>query len=428
MKLYLYLTLCFIVPNTFAQVNLNNGLIGCYPFSGNANDLSDRNNDGVVNGATLTNDRFGNANSAYEFDGVDDYIEIGARELETNEFSYSLWVYPRSLPVNDQAFFIFSVGSAAGDQDILIGNNYTGVLTGFSNGSYIGLDYNVRCMTGFLPQINQWYHIVLSKDANNYYFYVDGKLICSNPTNGSSAFFGVGTVKATIGARNHYGQAVDAIIDDVHLYNRSINPAEADALFKGTNTPQSETITLTLDKPSPCGGDEVIFNASVASADAIYKWAVDGIVQPSFSSAEFQYKLPDSKTDYQSKITVTATFANTCFPIAQSSTEILIQVKNCDLPHSEEPDSSNKVLHVPTVFTPNNDGQNDSWKLFNTDSYPNIEISVFNRWGEVIYHEKGTDHSWDGQYKGSKAAPGNYPYKIYSQGNLIKQGLVMIVY
>jgi hypothetical protein len=47
-------------------------LIADYPFNGNALDASGNGYNGTVNGATLTTDRFGNPNAAYEFDGVDD--------------------------------------------------------------------------------------------------------------------------------------------------------------------------------------------------------------------------------------------------------------------------------------------------------------------------------------------------------------------
>jgi len=47
--------------------------IAYYPFTGNANDAAGSLN-GTVNGVTLTTDRFGNTNSAYSFDGVDDFI------------------------------------------------------------------------------------------------------------------------------------------------------------------------------------------------------------------------------------------------------------------------------------------------------------------------------------------------------------------
>ena len=46
-----------------------NGLVGWWPFNGNANDESGNNNNGTVNGATLTADRFGNVNKAYSFVG-----------------------------------------------------------------------------------------------------------------------------------------------------------------------------------------------------------------------------------------------------------------------------------------------------------------------------------------------------------------------
>ncbi|MFM8685494.1 MAG: hypothetical protein ACKODJ_02965, partial [Bacteroidota bacterium] len=51
--------------------SLRNGLVGYWPFIGNANDESGNGNHGIVNGATLTSDRFGNQNSAYDFDGND---------------------------------------------------------------------------------------------------------------------------------------------------------------------------------------------------------------------------------------------------------------------------------------------------------------------------------------------------------------------
>ena len=50
-----------------------NGLVGWWPFNGNANDESGNGNNGTVNGATLTTDRNGMAGQAYNFDG-NDYV------------------------------------------------------------------------------------------------------------------------------------------------------------------------------------------------------------------------------------------------------------------------------------------------------------------------------------------------------------------
>ena len=83
-----------------SAVPITNGLVAGYEFSGNANDVSGNGNDGVVSGATLTTDRFGNANSAYSFDGVDDYIS--AADSPTLDFSssyltVSAWVNPAAF-------------------------------------------------------------------------------------------------------------------------------------------------------------------------------------------------------------------------------------------------------------------------------------------------------------------------------------------
>ena len=57
-----------------AQVSTTS-LVAYWPFNGNANDLSGNGHNGTVNGATLTNDRFGSPNSAYNFNGSA-YIDV----------------------------------------------------------------------------------------------------------------------------------------------------------------------------------------------------------------------------------------------------------------------------------------------------------------------------------------------------------------
>ena len=74
------MTLILLPP---ASADLNDGLVAFWPFYGNAHDASGNGNDGVVYGATLCEDRFGTADSAYCFDGVDDYINIGNKVKPT---------------------------------------------------------------------------------------------------------------------------------------------------------------------------------------------------------------------------------------------------------------------------------------------------------------------------------------------------------
>ena len=64
-------TICSGETVELSVSSIENNLIAFFPFNGNANDESGNGNNGTVNGASLTTDRFGNSNSAYYFDGIE---------------------------------------------------------------------------------------------------------------------------------------------------------------------------------------------------------------------------------------------------------------------------------------------------------------------------------------------------------------------
>lgn len=76
------------------------------------------------------------------------------------------------------------------------------------------------------------------------------------------------------------------------------------------------------------------------------------------------------------------------------------------------PDNSNACIHIPNVFTPNDDGINDTWELSHIDMYPDAKIFVFNRWGQKMYSGDGTSEYWDGYFKGHKVPAGTYSYIV----------------
>src|SRR5580704_12112208 len=81
-----------ITVKLHAQSFLTNGLVAYYPFNGNANDASGNGNNGMVFGATLATDRFGNANSAYYFDGISAYITVPlSNTVFSGDFTASIW-------------------------------------------------------------------------------------------------------------------------------------------------------------------------------------------------------------------------------------------------------------------------------------------------------------------------------------------------
>lgn len=67
---------------------------------------------------------------------------------------------------------------------------------------------------------------------------------------------------------------------------------------------------------------------------------------------------------------------------------------------------------VPTAFSPNEDGLNDTWEIPYIHRYPDCEVIVYNRWGNAIFHSKGYRKSWDGWFENEIVSSGQYVYYI----------------
>lgn len=105
-KQFLVSLILISLPFITISQTLNDSLLIYYPFSGNANDLSSNGFNGTVN-ASLTTDRFGNPNSAYSFDGINDYIDLpySLKLKPAYPFSISFWLKLNTLPNTSNGFF-----------------------------------------------------------------------------------------------------------------------------------------------------------------------------------------------------------------------------------------------------------------------------------------------------------------------------------
>ena len=70
-----------------------------------------------------------------------------------------------------------------------------------------------------------------------------------------------------------------------------------------------------------------------------------------------------------------------------------------------------KTPLIPNAFSPNGDGINDTWIIQYLNSYPGVDVSVFNRYGQLAFHSVGYN-PWDGTYKGNPLPVGTYYYII----------------
>ena len=88
------------------------------------------------------------------------------------------------------------------------------------------------------------------------------------------------------------------------------------------------------------------------------------------------------------------------------------------------------TLYVPNAFTPDADGENDTWIPVATAMY-SIEVSVYNRWGEEVFTTTDLSKHWDGKYRGQDCPVGVYSWKIVArdinQELIIKSGHIVLL-
>lgn len=190
--------------------------VAYYPFNGNANDAIGINHGTPTNGASLTTDRFGKANSAYSFDGVDDGIFFASLPMtNTNNFTLMAWVNPAVFdPANQFNRMIINIGTGVDGYNMGMGNS-----NGIGNGSGLGGLYNLVSWLNsgsVFPTINTWYHVVMVRETVVTKFYLNGTQTPNtfNATpNVPTALFEIGG-QGTANTHDWNGK-----IDEVKIYN-----------------------------------------------------------------------------------------------------------------------------------------------------------------------------------------------------------------
>ena len=199
-------------------------LIAYYPFNGNANDESGNGNDGTVNGATLTVDRFGNPDSAYAFDGSDDYIEVPpSSSLNiTSELTITAWVNIEAAGGFYQHYVVDSRDGSGGGYGLNVDTN--------SSQFWIGNTYPNFPSTGSTIEVGSWHHVAGKYDGTDVVVYVDAIEIERIPFN---YVIESSTGPLFIGQRYNFLERFGGRIDEVRIYNRALSETEIQELYEG---------------------------------------------------------------------------------------------------------------------------------------------------------------------------------------------------
>ena len=225
-------------------------LVAYYPFNGNANDESGYGNNGTVYGAQLTADRFGNANSAYYFNGTSDSIRVlNSPSLNFQYGSFCAWVYYEGGTYNPRVL------SKGPQYDIFIEQ---------SVGGGLGANFNTQTdRSNYVVPSNQWHFLCIVKDTAEVRFYDNGTLVDSLPHTGAIAATGTNLL---IGASPSSAAPTDrfkGIIDDIRIYDRALSQGEITALVTsisdaGSNWQAPVSFSLEQNYPNPFNPTTVI--------------------------------------------------------------------------------------------------------------------------------------------------------------------------
>ena len=204
------------------------GLIAYYPFSGNANDESGNGNDGTVHGAVLCPDMSGTSNSAYLFDGDNDYIITGTSNslMVSTEFTICAWVKLNSTGTLHNISAQGTVFDTTGNWEFKVLSDGTLSLTA-NNASH--WDYSGELVTPISAggiSFGTWQHIAVVFESGQVSFYINGSL--DSQVSYAVSHFNETNDGIKIGEREYSAASgdTDGIIDEFYLYNRALSPGE----------------------------------------------------------------------------------------------------------------------------------------------------------------------------------------------------------
>ncbi|MCK4828977.1 T9SS type A sorting domain-containing protein, partial [bacterium] len=286
------IVLCIFVMmffvNGIANADINDGLVAYYPFNGNANDESENENDGVVHGAVLTTDRFGDVDKAYAFS---DYYDGDCIIVEDHES-----LKPQSVTISCFALFESPYGGHLVTKNIGEGN-----WESYNLFSWPSVNSVVSCIgtneghgsilqAPFEHEDLKWHHLVFSFDDPNDIekIFIDGE-VASQLIETQSIDYD--DKPLYISGELDYSTPsffFSGKIDDIRIYNRALNEFEIQALYHEGDWKIKPTFIMELNDQVVCKNDSIVFEVIVEGIPPIhYQWQKNCVDLPGATDSIF---------------------------------------------------------------------------------------------------------------------------------------------
>lgn len=253
-RLYHYVIAIWVfaagVPATLAQSFLTNGLVAYYSFTGTADDESGNTNNGVIFGASFSDDRFGEMGKAIAFNGIDQYVQASHQDylnFPSGDFTISFWAVLND-PAKTQYFIGKDMGQGNTDKWILHYGPDIGSTTPLGPSFLIGAapaHWVLYAPAVAQPEAGTWHRYLFRKSGTNFNINFDAYGISGG--SGPLSLPPTNTAPLTIGQSEMTG-FLDGKIDEVRIYNRALSWDEVASLYHYESQPQVAIVRAV--KPS----------------------------------------------------------------------------------------------------------------------------------------------------------------------------------
>jgi gliding motility-associated-like protein len=235
-----------------------------------------------------------------------------------------------------------------------------------------------------------WQHIALVRRSRFIYLYLNGELrdtansiINLDINNGAELTIGTGECVGIGGRGNFKGY-----IDELRVYNLALSKNDV------------QTLIYNVDKIA--NRDTILYKGNslapfVNSLCAVsYEWT------PTTGVSDPNIKLPILTPDTTTTYVLRMKDADGC--IATDSLRINVIDPN---------DLNCEQIFMPSAFTPNEDGLNDTYSISNPIAIPDLtSFEIFDRWGGRVFTTNNPNERWDGTFGGRTLPPGVYVYQL----------------
>ncbi|MBL0048622.1 MAG: T9SS type A sorting domain-containing protein [Bacteroidetes bacterium] len=277
------------------------GLIGWWTLNGNAADSSGNSNNGTVNGASLTADRNGNANSAYSFNGTSNYIALPnglSNNLSAGKVSAAAWVYFASNATWASVIKNWgSVSKGAYHLGLSDASQKLNIQVAQANTTAVAVTATA------VTSLNAWHHVAFTADGSLVHLYQDGVEVGTAATyNGtlltSFMYTNIGAKPSTTNIPANFAGYLDGKIDNIGLWSEALTSQQINDLFNEGQPAGLNKRTNATDisiYPNPAKADVFInLNQPVSHAEyVLYDALGNEIFQNHISSPTFQLSLND---------------------------------------------------------------------------------------------------------------------------------------